>query len=103
MFLEKRQPVTHAVAAGAFVLLSPLSSPRPFYALLVPSMDACAAVVVKQTPIHPRGLIREIYHKPKGFARVAVWLPPTHRSKYRGSDTLGGFCQHRKNLIRRYV
>lgn len=29
MFLEKRQPVTHAVAAGAFVLLSPLSSPRP--------------------------------------------------------------------------
>lgn len=34
MFLEKRQPVTHAVAAGAFVLLSPLSSPRPFHALL---------------------------------------------------------------------
>lgn len=29
MFLEKRQPVTHAVAAGAFVLLYPLSSPRP--------------------------------------------------------------------------
>lgn len=42
MFLEKRQPVTHAVAAGAFVLLSPLSSPRPFhafspYSLLRPS------------------------------------------------------------------
>lgn len=30
MFLEKRQPVTHAVAAGAFVLLYPLS----FHALL---------------------------------------------------------------------
>ena len=29
MFLEKRQPVTHAVAAGAFVLLYPLSSPLP--------------------------------------------------------------------------
>lgn len=42
MFLEKRQQVTHAVAAGAFVLLSPLSSPRPFhafspYSLLRPS------------------------------------------------------------------
>ena len=42
MFLEKRQPVTHAVAAGAFVLLSPLSSPRLFhafspYSLLRPS------------------------------------------------------------------
>ncbi len=29
MFLEKRQPVTHAVAAGAFALLYPLSDPRP--------------------------------------------------------------------------
>lgn len=29
MFLEKRQPVTHAVAAGAFALLYPLSSPLP--------------------------------------------------------------------------
>lgn len=29
MFLEKRQPVTHALAAGAFVLLYPLSSPLP--------------------------------------------------------------------------
>lgn len=42
MCLEKCQPVTHAVAAGAFVLLSPLSSPRLFhafspYSLLRPS------------------------------------------------------------------
>ena len=63
MFLEKRQPVTHAVAAGAFVLLYPLSSPalprssRPprCCAHLVPAMDACAAVVVKLTAIHLRG------------------------------------------------
>lgn len=54
MFLEKRQPVTHAVAAGAFALLYPLSDPRPptptrHCAHVVPAMDACAAVVVKLT------------------------------------------------------
>ena len=34
MFLEKRQPVTHAVAAGAFVLLYPPVLPASFHALL---------------------------------------------------------------------
>lgn len=81
MFLEKRQPVTHAVAAGAFVLLYPPYPPRVLprssrptrcYAYLAPAMEPCAAVVVKQTPIHPRGLICEMYHRPKVFARVAV-------------------------------